>query len=78
MRDRYKKQSRKPETPSLRESAYLTDAIFRKLQNEKVFPRRSRWLMSGKIADLANDYMDAIIEANDPKVQTEDLARIES
>ena len=73
MRDRNKPINRKPETPSLRESANLTDEIFKKLTQESIFPRRSRWVMAHKIADLANDYMDAVVEANDPKVQTKAL-----
>ena len=68
-----KPRNYKEETPSLRESAYLCDKVLRKLMNEKVFPKRSRWLISGKIADLTNEYMAAVIEANDPKVQTTEL-----
>ena len=29
--------------------------------------------MSGKIADMTNDFMTSVIEANDPKVQTVEL-----
>ena len=66
-------EPRKSETPLMKASMDMTDAILKKLQNEKFFPRRFRWLIAGKIADLANDYMTAIIEANDPKVQTQGL-----
>lgn len=68
-----KKRNNREETPLLREASYLSDAIFQKLMNEKIFPKRSRWLMSGKIADMTNDFMTSVIEANDPKVQTVEL-----
>ncbi|MBR3278700.1 MAG: hypothetical protein IKG01_07400 [Lachnospiraceae bacterium] len=68
-----KHRNHKDETPSLRESAYLVERILRKLCQEKVFPKRSRWVIAQKIADTANEYLTAVIEANDPKVQTEEL-----
>lgn len=65
----------KDKTPSaktaiLRKSNEFTDHLFRKLCNEQVFPKRSRWLFSGKIADLANDYMTCINVANEIRVVT--------
>lgn len=66
-------EPRKTETPLMKASMDMTDAILKKVQNEKYFPRRSRWVITGKIADLANDYMTSINEANDPKVQTQGL-----
>ena len=65
----------KDKTPSaktaiLRKSNEFTDHLFRKLCNEQVFPKRSRWLFSGKIADLANDYMTCINLANEIRVVT--------
>ena len=57
-------------TASLRKSNEFTDHLFRKLCNEQVFPKRSRWLFSGKIADLANDYMTCINLANEIRVVT--------
>lgn len=68
-----KSRNNKPETPYLRESEYLTDRILRKVCQEKVFPKRSRWVIAEKIADTAVDYLTAVIEANDPKVQTQEL-----
>lgn len=65
----------KDKTPSaktaiLRKSNEFTDHLFRKLCNEQAFPKRSRWLFSGKIADLANDYMTCINVANEIRVVT--------
>lgn len=65
----------KDKTPSaktaiIRKSNEFTDHLFRKLCNEQVFPKRSRWLFSGKIADLANDYMSCVNVANEIRVVT--------
>lgn len=67
-----KDKTPKPKTALERKSIELTDHIFRKLCNEKVFPKRSRWLFSGKIADLCNDYMNCVDLANETRVVTQE------
>lgn len=76
-RDPKHNTSKNEKTPLERKSIELTDHLFRKLCNEKVFPRRSRWLFAGKLADLANDYMNCVDRANEIRVltQTERNAR---
>ena len=69
-RDSRPQEPSKTETPLMLKAAELGDELFRKLCKEDIFPRRSRWIMAGKIADLMNDYETAIDEANVPKVKT--------
>lgn len=47
----------------------------RLLCNEKMFPKKSRWLMSGKIADLMNDFHQNLHKANDTYVVTPEDAK---
>ena len=49
----------------------FTEHLYRKLCNENVFPKRSRWLFSGKIADLANDFETEVFVANEIKPTTQ-------
>ena len=49
----------------------MTEWLMRKLCTEDLFPKRSRWLISGKIADLLNDYMIYVVKANEIKVVTQ-------
>lgn len=58
-------------TPALRKTDELTEWLLRKLCNENVFPKRSRWLIGGKIADLVNDYSINVFRANEIKVVTQ-------
>ena len=68
-----KPRNHKPETPSLRESYRLRGVIYRKLKQERLFPKRSRFLYADPIWKLTLEYLTSIIEANDPKVQTIEL-----
>jgi hypothetical protein len=54
----------------------MTAYTLRMLCNEKVFPKKSRWLLSGKIADLMNDFMIAVHRANDIFVETQEDAQL--
>jgi hypothetical protein len=47
----------------------------RLLFNENVFPKKSRWLMSGKIADLMNEFHKDLHKANDTYVVTPEDAK---
>lgn len=58
-------------TPLLNKTNDLMIWLFGKLCKEDVFPKRSRWLFAGKIADLANDYHSAIHKANEIRVVTQ-------
>lgn len=49
----------------------LTEAVLRKVCNEKVFPKRSRWLIAGKLADIANDFHTCVHRANEIRVTTQ-------
>ena len=68
-----KPRNHKPETPSLRETYRLRGAVFNKIKQEKLFPKKSRWAYAEKIFHQVLDYQTAVIEANDPKVQTIEL-----
>lgn len=57
-------------TPALRKTDELSEWLLRKLCNEEVFPKRSRWLFSGKIADLVNDFTTCVFRANEIRVVT--------
>lgn len=57
-------------TPALRKTDELTDWLLRKLCNEQVFPKRSRWLIAGKIADLVNDFSVNVFRANEIRAIT--------
>lgn len=69
-RDAKVRISREARTPATRKTVEFTDHLFKKLCNEKAFPKRSRWLFSGKIADLANDFETEVFIANEIKVTT--------
>lgn len=66
-----KKKNIKAKTPALRLAKELKLWLLRKLCNEKVFPKRSRWLVSGKIADLTNDFANCVRRSNEIKVVTQ-------
>lgn len=57
-------------TPALNATDEFCRYVLRMLCQEDKFPKRSRWLFSGKIADLVNDYHTAVIMANEIKVET--------
>ena len=68
-------RDKKDKTPSerayvLRMADDLARETLRLICKEKAFPKRSRWLISGKIADIANDYHSAVMTANGVKVTT--------
>lgn len=67
--DKQKHQSEK--TPLLNTEKEFIEWIFHKLCKEDVFPKRSRWLIAGKIADLVNDFDTAIHRANEIRVVTQ-------
>ena len=67
--DKQKHTSEK--TPLLVKTEELMIWLTGKLCNEQVFPKRSRWLFGGKIADLMNDYHTAVHKANEIKVATQ-------
>ncbi len=68
-----KPRNHKDATPSLRESYRLRAAVFNKIRQEKLFPKRSRWMYAEKIFSMTLDYLTSVIEANDPRVQTIEL-----
>lgn len=70
-RDAKKKESREAKTPAIRKTLEFTDHLYRKLCNESVFPKRSRWLFGGKIADLCGEFSEAVFTANEIKVCTQ-------
>ena len=49
----------------------LATKLLNKLCSEKVFPRRSRWLIAKKIADLTVEFHSAVHYANGIKVATQ-------
>lgn len=49
----------------------LAKAVLQKVSNEKVFPKRSRWIIAGKIADIANDFHTCVHRANEIRVITQ-------
>lgn len=55
-------------TPALRAANDLCDYTLRLLCKEDLFPKRSRWLMSGKIADMISDFHSAVFLANEINV----------
>ena len=57
----------------MRETAYLADRVFEIIQKETAFPKRSRWLFAKQIADLMNEILITMEEANKPEAQTEAL-----
>lgn len=65
-----KSKSISDKTPALRKTDELVDWLLRKLCNDKIFPKRSRWLIAGKIADLTNDFSINVFRANEIKVVT--------
>lgn len=52
----------------------LADETLRILRKEKLFPKKSRWLIAMKIADLANEFADTIEYANSLNASTISLA----
>ena len=70
-RDANIKKSREAKTPAIRMTLEFTEHLYRKLCKEDVFPKRSRWLFSGKIADLANDFETEVFVANEIKPTTQ-------
>lgn len=57
----------------MRETAYLADKVYAIIQKEDVFPKRSRWIFAKKIAELMDEILVAMEEANKPEVATEGL-----
>jgi len=57
-------------TPALRAANEFSEYVLRLLCKEDLFPKRSRWLMSGKLADMVNDFHTAIFRANEINVVT--------
>lgn len=53
----------------------IVEYTLRMLCNESIFPKKSRWLMSGKIADLMNEFHQNLHIANDIYVATSEDAR---
>lgn len=53
----------------------IVEYTLRMLCNESIFPKKSRWLMSGKIADLMNEFHQNLHIANDIYVATQEDAR---
>lgn len=68
-----KPRNHKEETPSLRESRRLRKSIANKLRQERLFPKRSTWQYARPIWYATLDYYSAVIDANEPKVQTIEL-----
>ena len=68
-----KDRNYKDETPSLRESRRLRKAVSNKIRQEKLFPKRSNWQYSKPIWYATLKYYSAVIDANEPKVQTREL-----
>lgn len=66
-----KRKNIKPKTPALRLTRELKIWLLRKLCDDKTFPKRSRWLVSGKIADLTNDFTNCVRRANEINVVTQ-------
>ena len=52
----------------------LTVYTLRMLCNESFFPKKSRWLLAGKIADLMNEFHQNLHVGNDIFVATEEDA----
>ena len=52
----------------------LTVYTLRMLCNENIFPKKSRWLLAGKIADLMNEFHQNLHVGNDIFVATEEDA----
>ena len=69
-RDRNKNRSEK--TDCMNRTADLVEYLLRKLCKEDIFPKRSRWLFSGKIADLLNDFETYVNLANEIKPVTQE------
>lgn len=65
-----KELSPSEKTAVIRKTTELSDWLMRKLCQEEVFPKRSRWLISGKIADLINDLETYIHLSNEIRVVT--------
>ena len=49
----------------------LTVYTLRMLCNENIFPKKSRWLLAGKIADLMNEFHQNLHVGNDIFVATD-------
>lgn len=66
-----KKKNASEKSQAERYGGELAKKVLDKLCKEKVFPKRSRWVIAKKIADLAVDFYSAIEEANGIKVITQ-------
>lgn len=53
----------------------IVEYTLRLLCNEKLFPKKSRWLIAGKIADLMNEFHQSLHIANDIYVATPEDAK---
>lgn len=61
-----------PKTLCVRAMDQLVEWLLRKFCREDVFPKRSRWVITGKLADLLNEAADALFEAYDYTVVTQE------
>ena len=66
-------RNHRDETPSLREARRLRKQVSGKIKQEKLFPKRSNWQYAKPIWYATLEYFSAIIDANEPKVQTAKL-----
>ena len=66
-----KRKNASEKSQAERYAGELATKLLNKLCNEKVFPRRSRWLIAKKIADLTVEFHSAVHYANGIKVATQ-------
>lgn len=59
------------QTPAINKTEELVDHLTHKLCKEDIFPKRSRWVVAGKIADLMNDFETCVHLANEIKVKSQ-------
>ena len=66
-----KRKNASEKSQAERYAGELAKKVLDKLCKEKVFPRRSRWLIAKKIADLTVDFHSSVHKANAIKVVTQ-------
>ena len=66
-----KRKNASEKSQAERYAGELATKLIQKLCSEKVFPRRSRWLIAKKIADLTVEFHSAVHYANGIKVATQ-------
>lgn len=74
MSDRTREKTRSDKADVLMRTNELANCVIHLVCNEKVFPKRSRWVIAGKIADTALDYFIAANTANGIKALYQDEA----